>query len=751
MSRNAFSPNDDGNYDTTTIYYNAALYGEVTVKIYDSSDDLVRIIEENGVIGAGNNNFVWDGKNDAGAVVADGVYTYKLNMNFVNLSTDHQEGTVTVDNNFLYITSPSPGSALSQTAIFNVSSSPFITDAVSLVSYYRKLEANEWIRMVNNVDYQGFGEWMTAWDTFTVSNGDYEICFSARYKDINGFDRNEYTMPKMYQVVNTFTITNPSDSPDAFSPNGDGTFETTTIECFINSSADVSVAVYDSNDNLVRTLEESVTKPAGENSVVWDGKDNFGAIVLDGTYTYRIAAEDTQGGVDDIQDTVCVDNHFMTIDEPLPDQTISGEVTFVIKPSLFVSGASFAILKIMQNQRIFICEKQIDGSFTANIDTKTIANGEYDFQIIGSYYDQNSRARTESSSHYKYTIYNEAPEISDLKAMPNPFSPDGSGTWIDPDTGEVFNDPAPGLILDDITTVSFLASTYGVFNINIFNQNNQLIKTLANNQVLSPDPQTQRIEIIWDGSSTWSLTNGRYNLVLDCGSGTQEQTLEIIVDKLPVISDSSLFPNPFLPDSDENNQTEIIFKLNEKAYVNIEIIKDGEVVRNLAVSEWNTTAGDSYVWGGIDNSGNVVGGGNYIVKISAESEFGTKSEPVELSVFVSSLTDINVSQQSLNPYAGETVIISYRLEEDKILSFRIYNDNDQLVRTLVNDQVRQTGANAEIWDGKDDSGEILPDDVYYFLVEEDLEGTQTLIYDPRGTDGLNISTSVSFTVSFSNE
>jgi flagellar basal-body rod modification protein FlgD len=53
----------------------------------------------------------------------------------------------------------------------------------------------------------------------------------------------------------------------------------------------VFLAVYDSEGNLVRTIEQSAMA-AGEHSVQWDGKDSEGTQVPDGQYTFEVTAVD---------------------------------------------------------------------------------------------------------------------------------------------------------------------------------------------------------------------------------------------------------------------------------------------------------------------------------------------------------------------------------------------------------------------------------------------------------------------------
>jgi flagellar basal-body rod modification protein FlgD len=62
---------------TSEGYYQLSGPGKVTVKIYDASGGLVRTLEE-GVKDTSKQKIVWDGKNQSGASVADGTYTFEV-------------------------------------------------------------------------------------------------------------------------------------------------------------------------------------------------------------------------------------------------------------------------------------------------------------------------------------------------------------------------------------------------------------------------------------------------------------------------------------------------------------------------------------------------------------------------------------------------------------------------------------------------------------------------------------------------
>ena len=62
----------------------------------------------------------------------------------------------------------------------------------------------------------------------------------------------------------------------------------------LDETADSTVSVYDSNGLKIRTLY-SGWKEKGEYDINWDGRDESGEIVPDGTYTFEITARDENG------------------------------------------------------------------------------------------------------------------------------------------------------------------------------------------------------------------------------------------------------------------------------------------------------------------------------------------------------------------------------------------------------------------------------------------------------------------------
>jgi flagellar hook assembly protein FlgD len=87
-------------------------------------------------------------------------------------------------------------------------------------------------------------------------------------------------------------------SPDGssvttFTPNGDGVSDTVATTVAVPEAGTVSVRVTDSANATVRSW--TATSVAGSNAISWDGKNNSGAYVADGTYTLAFSARDAAG------------------------------------------------------------------------------------------------------------------------------------------------------------------------------------------------------------------------------------------------------------------------------------------------------------------------------------------------------------------------------------------------------------------------------------------------------------------------
>jgi flagellar hook assembly protein FlgD len=102
-----------------------------------------------------------------------------------------------------------------------------------------------------------------------------------------------------------------------FSPNGDGLADTTVVSYTLLGPAIAGVVIEDLGGGHVRTLEAPAAKDAGEyTGIAWDGLDDGGTVVPDGTYRIRATAVNEVGSVS-MTRTVTVDTVAPTITTPI--------------------------------------------------------------------------------------------------------------------------------------------------------------------------------------------------------------------------------------------------------------------------------------------------------------------------------------------------------------------------------------------------------------------------------------------------
>ena len=109
------------------------------------------------------------------------------------------------------------------------------------------------------------------WEIDDPAPGDQSLVTNPGVPDVTGVDE---ISPLKFALSQNY--------PNPFNPS-------TTINYYLPNSSFVSLKIYNSVGKEIRTLV-SVNKSAGANSVVWNGKNNFGYNVSSGMYLYRIKA-----------------------------------------------------------------------------------------------------------------------------------------------------------------------------------------------------------------------------------------------------------------------------------------------------------------------------------------------------------------------------------------------------------------------------------------------------------------------------
>jgi len=94
------------------------------------------------------------------------------------------------------------------------------------------------------------------------------------------------------------------------------------------------------------------------------------------------------------------------------------------------------------------------------------------------------------------------------------------------------------------------------------------------------------------------------------------------------------------------------------------------------------------------------------------------------------ISNVSISRQSFSPAKGEAVTISCHISRPSRTLIQIFDPDMRLIRELVPEDTGNPGLCEVTWDGKDQDGNIVPDEAYFFTIEtNDYKGDLTH-YDP---------------------
>lgn len=293
-NRSLFSPNNDGVSDDVQIQYEIDEYARVDVKVfklierqdgfYSLDSTPVRTIASGLVYISGMESISWDGKNDSGVSVPDGLYGIALFATDSCGNTNMRWTPVEVDNTSptTVITYPGPGDPIG-----NIVEVKGTADDLHFQSFSLEVGQGDfpgtWISVSSGTNPVMDGI-LGRWNTFGLQG-----MWTLRLSVTDAAGNKGIATVGIDLGVRKDLIKSLNASSHLFSPNHDGKLDTVKIDFELTEACDVKIEFFDSTGGLKRTHTRGLPA-AGTASFVWDGKDNGGAVVADGIYTVRLTA-----------------------------------------------------------------------------------------------------------------------------------------------------------------------------------------------------------------------------------------------------------------------------------------------------------------------------------------------------------------------------------------------------------------------------------------------------------------------------
>ena len=290
----AFNPQGSAAQRTVTVGATLSEAAAWTVSIKDAQGSPVRTFTGQGT----TISAAWDGRDETGQCVPDGVYTVVMSGTNADGTTRAASLPVTVDTvvptvsgvGSQVVVSPN-GDGIDDGAQLAYSTSEAGSARVRLYDATGTL-----VRVVQGWTVVSAGSHTATWDGLVKTTADLVPATNGTYTiNVEVKDSAGNVGRGSGKVKVDLTLGFPQAKPLYFSPNGDGTRDQTRLTFRLTLPATVAVVVAHPA-GAVRTL--SVGKlSAGDEQAIWDGRSDGGQLAGSGRYTFTVTASNSLGKV----------------------------------------------------------------------------------------------------------------------------------------------------------------------------------------------------------------------------------------------------------------------------------------------------------------------------------------------------------------------------------------------------------------------------------------------------------------------
>ena len=155
----------------------------------------------------------------------------------------------------------------------------------------------------------------------------------------------------------------------------------------------------------------------------------------------------------------------------------------------------------------------------------------------------------------------------------------------------------------------------------------------------------------------------------------------------------------------------------------------------ITLYEWDFDNDDTFDWSST-TTGNTTytyrAGGIFDATLKVTDEASVTGE-ASVRITINVILSLTRNPDSFNPTSGQTTTVTTTYSGAASINILVKNRTGEVVRHLVSGEARDAGTYNDPWDGKDDSGKIVPDNSYYFVAEAIMPGGLQQVYDITGT------------------
>lgn len=686
-------------------------------------------------------SFEWNGSDENGAPLPDGVYSYKVSAtdragnesnpaSITNIiySADKPATNISIAGSKYF--SPN-GNGVNDTISFNVripvpdskSVNKLIEWAVRVTdgkgSVVRTFIGND--NPPSSVTFDGKTD-----SGADAAEGKYQAVVTAKYS--NGYEPDVVRSPE-FTLDKTPPVARLRSSSATFSPDGDGNLDTLTITQDIASDSGAPVEswvgkIIDAGGKTVSEFDFGSFPP---NEVVWNGLDDSGSLAADGKYKYVLSATDLAGNSSSTSTAeITLDTsktELMLAVSPLafnPAGSDRSKSSVRLSPVVKTGSTISEYTVEVKNERGETVWTQRGTSLPASFAWNGLSSGGTrcdDGKYVAFLSTKSSNGSEARTSTQPFVIDTVAPTVS-LEIAYTLFSPDGDGR-------------------KDKLSISAETSSEDKWTASILDAKNQVVRSYS-----WQGKVPEKVE--WDGTDNAGnkVADGAYRVVFAAedaaGNKGSAEIGNIVVDNRETKAYITAELDAFSPNGDDFLETQKIsvrpsLKDGVESWSVSIVTPEGKVIKSWSEKEQKDIPSE-IIWNGRDSEDNIIEG-VFVANLKMTYAKGNVVD-ASSSLFISSVTPPELTVKTAPQYFspdndGENDDLFIQLKGNDVVplkswSFTIKDPNG---KPFWSTSGKSSITERIVWDGRSNTGELVQsatDYPYEFTVTDTLGMTSTV-------------------------
>ncbi|MBT2756694.1 S8 family serine peptidase [Mesobacillus foraminis] len=471
----------------------------------------------------------------------------------------------------------------------------------------------------------------------------------------------------------------------------------TTMSFTAKKNTTVSLYIQTSNGKTVRNLVKNKVN-TGKVSSSWDGKQDNGVYVSSGTY--KIVAKATNGKEtvtktasikvsDKVKPTIKLGSSMLFSPTAKGKLTIPYELNKTAKVTAIIyDSKNKAVKTLLNNASVSGGKKSLtwDGK---NSSGKMVSDGTY--KLVMTSIDSSKNKGTPKQMSIK--VDNSKPTAT-LSLTSSVLKMDGKSVQN-----------AKLTFKEQVTATTYVTAANGT-----------KVKKLSSNKTY----KAGTISLSWDGKNDKGsyLAEGNYLYLVEFkdaagNSATVKSKPFSLQDwRKPVVSSTAT-----LYYRSAGNAT-YDYSISKAGKVTVQIYQGTNLVRTVQENAAKPAGKNSFTWDGKSKDGSSLADGQYQYKITVTDKYNQSH--TYTGKLVVAVTKVVITYPGVVEfYEGEELAseVYYELSQDASVTIEIYDVYNDKIRTIASSQQAKKGINYFSWDGTDQEGWPVYDDLYYYVIK----------------------------------